>query len=133
MGLWKFCNLNNNNGEEICGDITDFYASQGANVPDFFKATRALTILGLILVAVAIEMVVLKIFLMNDKIFLSLGASTTAIAAGGLILIGTIVFGVKAVEESTADAVLGAGFGLGVVAGVIPIVAGIIFIIGRNK
>ncbi|KAL3891546.1 hypothetical protein ACJMK2_003805 [Sinanodonta woodiana] len=119
LGLWKVCR------EDKCDEYIVLQA--------YLKATRALIILGLLLMAAAIAMAVLKIFVMKDKKFLFLGASASAISAGGLTLIGTIVYGVKAEEDYTKDAVLDAGFRLAVVAGVIPIVAGILFIIGRNK
>ncbi|KAL3891559.1 hypothetical protein ACJMK2_003817 [Sinanodonta woodiana] len=124
FGLWKYCILLPT-GEDKCDEYIVLQA--------YLKATRALIILGLLLMAAAIAMAVLKIFVMKDKKFLFLGASASAISAGGLTLIGTIVYGVKAEEDYTKDAVLDAGFRLAVVAGVIPIVAGILFIIGRNK
>ncbi|KAK3585000.1 hypothetical protein CHS0354_024912 [Potamilus streckersoni] len=129
-GLWKFCSTISNR-ENNCMDLTN--GIHGADLSGFIIATRALTIIGLLLLVAAIAMAVLKIFIIKDKLFLSLGAAASANAAGGLTLIGVIVFAVKTNESSVNADILGAGFRLAVVAGVIPIVAGIMFIIGKNK
>ncbi|KAL3891743.1 hypothetical protein ACJMK2_003992 [Sinanodonta woodiana] len=117
FGLWKYC-------------ILDKYLHFAA----YIKATGALLIIGLIMMAVAIVVVLLKMFVMKDNSCLSIGAAGSAIAAGLLILVGAIVFAAKVIHEIgiTAD-MLSAGFALAIVSSGIAIIAGILLFLGNNK
>ncbi|KAL3891910.1 hypothetical protein ACJMK2_004152 [Sinanodonta woodiana] len=127
-GLWKIC------FSDACFDISDIFSLKHVQEPDYLKATRALLIIGLIMLAAAIVVAVLKMFVMKDNSFLSSGAAGSAIAGGLLILVGAIIFAVKEIKESdlTADT-LSSGFALAIVSGAIAILAGILFFIGKNN
>ncbi|KAL3891742.1 hypothetical protein ACJMK2_003991 [Sinanodonta woodiana] len=127
-GLWKYCVL------DVCVDISDLFSSKNLQEPDHVKATRALLIIGLIILVAVIVMALLKMFVMKDNSSLSSGAAGSAIAGGLLILVGAIVFAAKEINDSylTADT-LSSGFALAIVSGVIAIIAGILFFIGKSR
>ncbi|KAL3891556.1 hypothetical protein ACJMK2_003814 [Sinanodonta woodiana] len=127
-GLWKSCSSGNK-----CMDLV--LDADGSGFTKYFiMAIRGLTIVGVLLLAAAVGMTVLKLFVMKDKIVLSSWASGSANTAGSLIMIAVVLFVVKTLALSQQKPeVLGDGFRVAVAAGVISIVAGILFKLGKDK
>ncbi|KAL3891850.1 hypothetical protein ACJMK2_004095 [Sinanodonta woodiana] len=129
FGVWKFCDL------VECYDLKVYFILNHLQEPDSLGAARAFLIISILLMAAAIVLAVLKMFVMKDNSKLSIGAAGSAIAAGLILLVDAIVTAtqiIKNFEGLTADA-LSSGFSLAIVSSVIAIIAGILFFIGKNK
>ncbi|XP_053408555.1 uncharacterized protein LOC128559847 [Mercenaria mercenaria] len=122
IGLWSTCSPQLG-GETVCKKIQD------EGLDDAFKATRAMEILGMLLILAALVIVLLKQFVMKDKALLPKIAAGCAVFAGILMIIGTIIY---ATRDGTDSSTLHAGFALCIIAGVIGIVAGVVIFLGSK-
>ncbi|XP_060566342.1 uncharacterized protein LOC132725260 isoform X3 [Ruditapes philippinarum] len=114
-GLWSSCG--SVGGNSVCVDIPDAFLD-GA-----FKATRAMEILGMILILAALVCVLLKQFVIKDQALLPKIGACLAIVAGIFMIIGTIIY---ATRDGLDSSNLHAGFALCIIAGIIGIVAGVV-------
>nr|XP_022345484.1 uncharacterized protein LOC111138023 [Crassostrea virginica] len=90
-GLWKYCTV----VQEIttCVDSTDNIKE------DWFKAVRAMTIMGFLALVVALVMTILKLFVMKEKDILQFAAVATAFAAAVFILISIAITAAKVKDD----------------------------------
>ncbi|XP_045207417.2 uncharacterized protein LOC123559557 [Mercenaria mercenaria] len=121
-GLWSLCL--SALGQTECAKIPDIALN------DAYKATRAMEILGMLLILVALVVVLLKQFVMKDKALLPKLGAGCAIFAGILMIIGTIIF---ATMDGIESSNLHAGFALCIIAGVIGIAAGVVMFLASGS
>ncbi|XP_045177032.1 uncharacterized protein LOC123537396 [Mercenaria mercenaria] len=121
-GLWLRCA--SARGLTECAKIPDIVLN------DAYKATRAMEILGMLLILAALVVVLLKQFVMKDKALLPKIGAGCAIFAGILMIIGTNIF---ATIDRTESSNLHAGFALCIVAGVIGIAAGVLMFLASGS
>lgn len=121
FGLWTTC------GAGMCASY--------AEVPTAISATRALEILGMLLLMATFVSAVLKQFVMKDKLFLTKIGAACAILGGLFMIIGAIVFAtngdLKAVA-ALANMKLNAGFALCIVSGVLALPAGVVMFLVKE-
>lgn len=121
FGLWSYCVSQAGNSD--CASLPDV-AIDGA-----LQAVRAMEILGMLLILAALVCAVLKQFVMKDKVLLPKIGSGCAIAAGILMIIGTIIYATRDGVESSN---LHAGFALCIIAGIAGIVGGVVMFLGSK-
>nr|XP_022303781.1 claudin-1-like [Crassostrea virginica] len=88
MGLWKFC-VKNTLGTN-CVDSSDIILKA-----EWLSAVKAMSIMGLLALIVALGMAGLKLFVMKENKVLRLVAITATFAAAGFILISIAVYAAK--------------------------------------
>ncbi|XP_053391518.1 uncharacterized protein LOC128554286 isoform X1 [Mercenaria mercenaria] len=126
QGLWSRCVSVSGGGQSSssCTSLSNEY------LDDAYKATRAMEILGMLLILVALVVVLLKQFVMKDKAFLPKIGAGCAIFAGILMIIGTIIF---ATMDGIESSNLHAGFALCIIAGVKGIAAGVVMFLASGS
>ncbi|KAL3891611.1 hypothetical protein ACJMK2_003866 [Sinanodonta woodiana] len=120
-GLWMECSKIGS--EAICQEIT--------GVPEYYLAVRALVLMGLFMVASANILGFVGIFMIRQRKSITLFAGVISILAGMFMLTGAIVFAGRASYLAYDAVQFHVGFPLTLVAGVMGIVAGILFIRAR--
>lgn len=125
QGLWSLCVSESGYGQSssTCVSIPD------ALLDDAYKATRAMEILGMLVILAAVVCVLLKQFHMKDQALLPKIGAICAFVAGILMIIGTIIFATRDYVNSSD---LHAGFALCIIAGIIGIVAGVVIFLGSK-
>lgn len=121
-GLWTVC-------APVAADETVCTSFPSEGLDGAFKAVRAMEILGMLLILAALVCAVLKQFVMKDKVLLPKIGSGCAIAAGILMIIGTIIYATRDGVESSN---LHAGFALCIIAGIAGIVGGVVMFLGSK-
>ncbi|XP_078321559.1 epithelial membrane protein 3-like [Crassostrea virginica] len=89
MGLWKYCTKNVQTKVTTCQDSTE-NISEG-----WFSAVKAMTILGLLALLVALGMTIMKLFVLKDGKVVLFAAVGSAFAGAIFILISIAVFAAK--------------------------------------
>ncbi|XP_052085437.1 uncharacterized protein LOC127723042 isoform X3 [Mytilus californianus] len=122
MGLWKSCGKDLK-GAEICYDITDAPVHYNQLV-----AAQVLECLALVAFLAAVTCAFLKIFVLKEQGMLFVVTGLLNWLAGGLALIGTIVFATLSSRGFTFDSSnFHYSFGLCIVGGIGGIFSGIVF------
>lgn len=125
FGLWKSC-------LPVGGNSVCFSLTTGTGT---IAGTRALEILGMLLLFAALATALLKQFVLKDKpIILKIGAAC-AILGGVLMIVGTIVFATDSTLKfmrTSAGMKLHAGFALCIVAGIFAFPAGVVMLLNKT-
>lgn len=87
-GLWKSCTNAFSQGIIVCTELT--------NVEDYIQAVRAMSILGLLSLIVALGLVILKVFFIKDSKPILFAAIGSVFAGVLFVLISIAVFAAKA-------------------------------------
>ncbi|XP_045209930.2 uncharacterized protein LOC123561539 [Mercenaria mercenaria] len=91
------------------------------------KAVQATTIIGLGVLFILLVILVVDLLCLDHKKWLAKVAGVIAISAGGLLLIGPIVYATDVRNDYNFDVLeLNAGFGLTIVAAILALMCGII-------
>nr|XP_034336550.1 uncharacterized protein LOC105346258 [Crassostrea gigas] len=98
LGLWKFCIYSKVLDTSKCTDWP--------LIPDWLEAVRATSILGSLLVLAAIVMLILRMFVMQDRNPVLFAAIGTTFVGAISILISIAVYASKGDELSKEDAVI---------------------------
>ncbi|XP_078320945.1 epithelial membrane protein 1-like [Crassostrea virginica] len=93
MGLWKYCTEIIQLKVSTCQDSTE-NISEG-----WFSSVKAMTILGLLALLVALGMTIMKMFVLKDSKVALFVAVGTAFAGAVFILISIAVFAVKVNDQ----------------------------------
>ncbi|XP_071101223.1 uncharacterized protein [Haliotis cracherodii] len=119
-GIWRFCNI------AVCIDYLD--AAFSARLQGWLRATQFFETVGLIVIAVAVVLLFLSIFLQafKDKTIITIINAIACFAASGSIIIGAIIYGS---QEGLAQH-LSWAFALCIVGGILEGVAGALIIVG---
>lgn len=122
MGLWKYCTETKNYRSQCVSLIS---------VEGYLAATRAMMILGMLLILAAAVCAVMKLFVKKEQERLPKLAGATAIVSGIFMLIGAIVFAAESSGGATGN--LGAGFGLAIVSALLAILAGVGYLVAEKQ
>ncbi|KAK3605301.1 hypothetical protein CHS0354_003944 [Potamilus streckersoni] len=130
-GLWSYCK------EQTSFGKSESKCTSFEEVQDFFKATRALEILGLLLVVSAGAIGALKLFVMKENELFVQIAGGLAVAAGVFMITGAIIYAAKTQNQEstllTSQPGLHAGFALAIVSGVISFISSGLFFASKSN
>ncbi|XP_062596263.1 uncharacterized protein LOC134257687 [Saccostrea cucullata] len=133
FGLWKACGELISTGDYKCSDVEGF-----ARKNDWFKAVRAMSILGFLVLLVAAIMTGLKLFVLKDMKAVLFVAIGTAFAGAVFTLISIAVFAAKMndlVDKSnvTTDFGYHFAFAFSIIGMIAAIGAGVIMLVEIRK
>lgn len=117
QGLWRGC-------IEVASVKT---CSNNENVPDWWKATQAMMILGILFLALSFFLGCVQCKNESSQIFQ--GSVFTSVLGGVVLIIAVIIFGVK---EKEVKSDFSAGFYLALVAGVLAIISAILMAVSKR-
>ncbi|XP_063420879.1 uncharacterized protein LOC134706100 [Mytilus trossulus] len=121
-GLWSSC---------IKSSITTACSSLlDNNLESWFEVVQAMETLGFLCLIAASSVVILKLFVLKDKLFLKWVAVGCLAAAATLILIGVCIYGGKSLSIEKEN--LHFGFALVIIAATVAIVASVLFCFDKH-
>lgn len=125
FGLWMRCRLDKDEKEATCYELKEVY--------EFVLAVRAFALMGLFLVTSAAILKIIHLFVQTENQNISILTGVIAIGAGVCMLIAVVIFAGrsnKLAEKETVNYHI--GFALAVIAGIVALVSGVMFIVGKS-
>ncbi|XP_076456926.1 uncharacterized protein LOC143291141 [Babylonia areolata] len=124
IGLWKSCQ------GDVCATIS---FGRAVDLPAWFNACRAFSILGILVMAASLACTALICFLSDKAKMFALVAMAAAAAGAGCTLIEFAVFAGENPWTSSLDFDLGYSFGLTIVACLLCVASTLLFLLGRGR
>ncbi|KAL3891697.1 hypothetical protein ACJMK2_003947 [Sinanodonta woodiana] len=122
-GLWSACAFIPAQSHVVCTPYT--------KTADWVKATAALEVVGICVIALAVALAFLHIFIAKNNKVAGKLPGPIAIVGGMLMIVGVIVWAVKFKAEPSLELLsLSAGFILAIVSAIMSFIAGILFFLG---